>query len=208
MAMAMRGMAPDLAQPESLGFDPTADGIEVEIGNLGIPSEIKVIAPKIPDVNLVHSLPLSIDLRVPTIPDIKIVGPDAPLPTEIRVVNVGVPETIKFQAIDLPAYIPLIGIGLPTSIPIEVPDDFPRIITIDASGIPKEIQVVGMPSSIELIAPSSIQLKWPDEVPEIPMVYRGSPIDVRVELNVQKLTGGDDPNGPACVMIVPCPSAR
>ncbi len=197
MSMAAAGMADTPWSPDQ--------GMQVDVGDIGIPSEIKIIAPKMPDIKIVHDLPIGIDLRVPVIPDIKIVVPEHAIPREISVVNAGVPESIAVVATGIPESIRLlVPDDFPRSIPLLVPDDFPRSIKLDASDVPTMIQVVGVPSTIELIAPAAIPLKWPDEVPEIPLVYKGSPIEMKITMDIQKLTGGDDPNGPPCVMIVPC----
>ncbi len=196
-------MAAAAAMAEPGSWNPD-QGITVDVGDIGIPSEIKIIAPQLPDIKVIHNLPVGIDLRVPNIPDVRLVVPEGAIPNEIRVVNAGIPESIAVIAQDIPKSIKLDAQDIPRMIPIVVPDDFPRTITLDAKGVPTSIQVVGVPSSIELIAPAAIPLKWPDEVPEIPLVYKGSPIELKITMDVQKLTGGDDPNGPPCVMIVPC----
>jgi hypothetical protein len=101
----------------------------------------------------------------------------------------------------LPSAIRLEAFGLPSSIKLEVPEIMPKI-QIDASGIPDKIQVVGIPSAIELFgAPSEIKLVMPDK-PEIELVYKGAPIDVKINLDISKLTGenGDQP----CFALVPC----
>ena len=64
-----------------------------------------------------------------------------------------------------------------------------------------EIQVVGIPPSIELIGPSEIKLVMPDK-PEIELVYKGAPIDVKINLDISRLTGED--GNAQCVTIVPC----
>jgi hypothetical protein len=129
-----------------------------------------------------------------------------PLPSEIKVIAEDVPKSINIDAINVPSAIELIAPDLPAAIILETAHDFPTSIKLDATDIPDTIQVVGIPSTIELSGniPSVIELKMPED-PEIEMVYRGSPIDVKVELDIKKLTGGDDENGPACVAIIPCP---
>jgi hypothetical protein len=171
------------------------------VGDLGIPSEIKVIAPKIPDLMLIHDIPESIRLEVPNIPDIKILGPITPIPTEIKFANIGeIPSFIELKAISLPKTIELDVKNLPKSIMVEFPERMPDI-KIDASSIPDKIQVVGIPPTIELVGniPSTIQMVMPDK-PEVEMVYRGAPIDVKIHLDVDRLSGGDGP----CYKITPC----
>jgi hypothetical protein len=38
--------------------------------------------------------------------------------------------------------------------------------------------------------------------PEIELVYKGAPIDVKINLDISRLTG--DPDSGNCVAIVPC----
>ena len=106
-----------------------------------------------------------------------------------------------FALTDVPSSITLDVKDLPQSIKLEVPESFPKI-QIDASGIPDQIQVVGIPSTIELVgAPSEIKLVMPEK-PEIELVYRGSPIDVKVNLDISRLTGED--GNQQCFALVPC----
>jgi hypothetical protein len=128
-------------------------------------------------------------------------GPEIPLPSVISLNADKVPSTIELTAGNLPSAIKLDASSLPTAIKLEVPSVFPDI-KIDASRLPTIIQVVGIPSTIELTgAPSEIKLVLPEK-PEIELVYKGAPIDVKINLDVSRLTGeGGDGQ---CVMIVPC----
>jgi len=184
-------------------FDPedlSPDAVEINMGEFSIPSEIIVKFPEIPDIRVIHDLPAMIRVSAPDIPDIKILSPDVPIPTEIRLVS-DLPSVIELKADNLPRYIEIDATNLPKSIPIEVPESFPSI-KIDATGIPSQIQVVGIPSVIELVgAPSEIKLVLPEK-PEIELVYKGSPIDVKINLDIGRITG-DDGNA-QCVAIVPC----
>jgi hypothetical protein len=194
---AFRAASAALNDGLSSDFDP----IEVQMADVGIPSEIFVRVPEIPDIRVLHDVPQIIRVEAPKIPDIKIIGPDTPLPSEIRIVADSIPSFIELVAYSLPKSIILDTASLPRSIKLEVPDSFPAI-KIDASGIPTSIQVVGIPPSIELIgAPSEIRLVLPDK-PEIELVYKGAPIDVKINLDISRLTG-DDGNA-QCVAIVPC----
>lgn len=167
---AMRARAPG----QEDDFDEDA-GIPLNIMNdLGIPSEIKIIAPD--------------KIKVDRIPDIKILGPDKPLPQTIRIVG-HLPETIRLEAFDLPS-----------RILVEPADNFPRTIHLEAVGIPDTLRVVGIPEAIEVIGniPSTIQLVMPDN-PVVELVYRGGAIPI--ELPLQKTLG--DEGGPADVAVVP-----
>ena len=177
------------------------DPVTVHMADLGIPKEIMVIMPEIPDIRVIHDIPAIIQIESPNIPNIKIIGPDKPIPSEIRIVSDGLPSIIELVAINLPESIKIDASGIPSSIKLELPDKMPTI-SIDATGIPTQIQVVGIPSSIELIgAPSEIKLVMPDN-PEIELVYKGAPIDVKINLDISRLTG--DPDSGNCVAIVPC----
>jgi len=172
--------------------------VNVMYENVGIPSEIKIVAPNIPDVKFVHDLPSTIRLEVPEIP--KEIFLRSELPKEISLVAAAnFPKTIELIADNVPRSILLDASEIPPYIHIGVPVDFPKEIKLDASDIPKEIKVVGIPNYIELIGPSEIKLV----VPEIEMVYKGAsiPVDVKIELDVSKLTNSDGKN---CVQILPC----
>jgi len=187
-------------------MSPSFDG-----NDLGIPSEIKIIAPvNLPHVQMVHDLPTEIKLRVPKIPDIKIAnhdkpirieGPIKPLPTQIRIKSdVNLPNTIELIADNVPKAIKLDASDVPLAIRLEMPAYFPSIIFLDASGIPATIQVTGVPKSIELLhnLPSYIPLVVPENL-EVPLVYKGSPIPI--QLTMDNITGE---NGENCFALVPC----
>ena len=178
------------------GFDPV---YEVNNEELGIPNEIKIIAPQFPNIKVVHELPLTIGLAVPEIPNIKLEIPTA-LPKEIKVVSDAVlPSSIRLESGDLPKSIRLDFDGLPESIRLEVPN-FPSIIKVDASGIPDSIQVKGIPDSIEVKMPTEIiaRLELPENL-EVPLVYKGGPVPI--QFDTSNLFGnGDHP----CFALVPC----
>lgn len=186
------------------GFGP----VEVEVSDLGIPSIIKIVAPEMPDIRIIHDVPQVIKIEEPKIPSvIKILAPDFAIPDKIKVINAGVPETIELVADKVPTAITLDVSGLPEAIKLEVPENFPASIKLDASEIPDKIQVVGIPPAIELIGniPTAIQLVMPEK-PEVELVYKGAPIDVKIQLDVSRLTGDDQ--HAQCVAIVPCKPAN
>jgi hypothetical protein len=198
-------MARTAAASSSLGedFEDTfgLEDVEVEIGDLGIPSEIKVIMPEMPDIRVIHDIPVMIDLRVPDIPPISVVFPKNAIPNEINVIH-DIPKSIEIVG-KIPTTIALEVTNMPKSIPVVAAPDFPREIRLDASALPDKIQVVGIPDSIELVGdiPTKIELVMPEK-PEIEMVYKGAPLDVKVKLDITKLTGEDEEMN--CVAIVPC----
>ena len=179
------------------GLDP----IEIQSNDMGIPSEIMLVVPEIPDIRVIHDIPQIIRIEAPSIPDVKIIGPEIPIPQEIRVTANNIPSTIELVSYNLPTSIKLDVSDLPKAIKLEVPENLPSI-KIDATGIPTTIQVVGIPSTIELVgAPSEIKLVMPEK-PEIELVYKGAPIDVKINLDISRLTGDND--NAQCVAIVPC----
>ena len=76
----------------------------------------------------------------------------------------------------------------------------PSVITIDGSGIPREINVVGIPSYIELKhnLPDFIRIKMPDNP-----VIEIAPISVVLKLDMQKIMT-DNESDAQCFMMVPC----
>ena len=174
--------------------------MNIDTEGIGIPSEIKIIAPKMPDINVKHNLPSIINIEVPVFPDIQIIGPKVPIPSAIRIYSdVIMPSQIKIIG-EVPSFIKLDASQIPSFIKIQVPDKFPSI-QIEGN-IPKTIQVVGIPSSIELkgFIPSEININMkPLENFEIPLVFKGGPIPVKFE----SLTPGDGEDRP-CFALVPC----
>ena len=194
-------MAARQASSYSSDFVDSFSNMNLDVGtqDIGIPSEIKVIAPTMPDIHILHDLPSIINIAVPVFPDIKIVGPAIPIPSEIRVYSDAViPSQIEVVS-ELPSAILLDGSSVPSFIRIEVPDKFP---TIQIEGMPKTIQVIGIPDYIELkgYIPSEININIkPLEDFEVPLVYKGGPIPVRFE----SLTPSDGEDRP-CFALVPC----
>jgi hypothetical protein len=156
------------------GFGKQEPNIPININDIGIPEEIRVIVPKIPDINILHDIPREIALRMPmSIPDIKIIGPDKPLPERIHIIATDVPRSIHLDATDIPR-----------KILVEAATNFPSIIRME--GIPDSLQVTGIPSAIEVIMPSTIQLVMPEN-PTIELVYRGAPLELGMHPNLEKL---------------------
>jgi hypothetical protein len=180
-------------------FNPN---LEITSKSLGIPSEIRIIPPHLPDIKIVHDLDKAITLQLPDTP-IQVQWAGRPLPDEIKIINESVPETISVLA-DIPRTIILDSSSLMgASVRIEVPEDFPRSIKLDASDVPSTIQVTGFPRSITVEMPSKIvaSLEVPENL-EIPLVYRGGPVPIQFESN---LTGdGEHP----CFTLVPCGSKK
>jgi hypothetical protein len=177
----------------------------IEVDSLGIPSVINIVPPNIPPLTIdASNIPSSIRIEKVDLPDqIRIIAPDVRLPSEIKIISeADIPKSIFLDATGVPTIIQIKS-DIPEFIGLNIPEDFPREIRIDASGIPSQIQVVGIPQVIEINGniPSTIQLLMPEK-PEIEMVYKGAPIDVKIQLDISKITGDDQKLN--CVAIVPC----
>lgn len=177
----------------------------IEVDSLGIPSVINIVPPSIPPLTIdTSNIPSSIKIEKVDLPEqIKIIAPDVRLPSEIKIISeADIPKSIFLDATSVPTIIQIKS-DIPEFIGLNIPEDFPREIKIDASGIPSQIQVVGIPPVIEINGniPSTIQLLMPEK-PEIEMVYKGAPIDVKIQLDISKITGDDQKLN--CVAIVPC----
>jgi hypothetical protein len=199
----------DVAMMKELGEDykdfypDQDDTFQVEYDSIGIPSEITIVPPQFPDIKVIHDLPKEIKIVSDDVKldgTIQILPPKTPIPTEIYVVNRenGIPSFIQVIS-DLPSVI-RIEHTLPERIMVEG-INIPTEIRVDASGIPDTIQVTGFPESIALVGPSEIKLTI-DEDLEVPLVYRGAPIEFKVEFP-KEWTNPDGQKYP-CVQIVPC----
>jgi hypothetical protein len=194
-------------------FESTSK-MEVEYEPVGIPSEIKIIPPEIPNISLdVSNIPRTIKIDAQGLhlpPEIKIYGPENPIPdriivdginipTEIGLVNRGIPEKILVETVT----------PFPEKIWVEMVEKIPeRIIIEPLTPIPERIILEGsIPEkiSVEIIGfPEGIPVLFPEKMPEMELVYKGAPIEVKITMD-QILN--QTPDGHNCVMITPCPSA-
>jgi hypothetical protein len=120
--------------------------------------------------------------------DIRILGPETPLPDSISLVSdMKIPERISLEH------------NLPETIQLEAPKN----LKLDVE-LPDSIRVTGIPDVIEVMGniPSIIQLVMPEK-PEVEMVYRGSPIEMKIEMD-SLMTEDEDGNQRQCFMLVPC----
>jgi hypothetical protein len=194
--------------------------VKVQYETVGIPSEIRIIPPVLPKLIIDSSelQNIKIGIEEVTIPDIKIYGPEHPIPTdihihgpskpipdEIQVVNKNIPEQIELIAPGLPKKIELeVSREIPNKIILEIPDPIPHTITLDASGVPKSISVNGIPDIIEVKGfPDGIPILFPDEMPKIELIYKGSPLEMKITMD-NLLSQQNGENRP-CFMMVPCP---
>jgi len=188
--------------------------MKVEYESVGIPEEIRIIPPKMPNVRVDSSdMPRTIKLdcteaKIPT--DIVIHGPETPIPNSIRLNGDDLPEDIGLVYKGKGIKVDTEGVSIklemekeiPTRILVEMPKPIPEKIIIDASGIPDKI-VLEAPEGIPLLIPEDIgiPLVMPEN-PEIEMVWKGSPIEVKITMDEVL---NKDADGRNCVMITPCP---
>ncbi len=191
--------------------------MKVEYETVGIPEEIRIIPPDIPDVKVnwgdfPRELKINAqDVRIPT--DIKIHGPESPIPNSIKLDATEVPEAVELvyrgkaipvQVVGMPSEVKLtMDKPIPERIVVEMPEPIPTEILLKHD-LPRSI-ILEAPESIPLSLPEniSVPLRFPDEIPPMELVYRGAPIEVKITMD-QILDREAD--GRNCVMIVPCPT--
>lgn len=176
-------------------------GFELDQNQIGIPSEIKIIAPEFPEIQLKHDIPNFISLISDLPTKIEIIQKDV-IPNEIKIINDSLPSKIEITSDNVPRSIKLESKDLPTFISLAIPK-FPDI-KVDASGIPDSIKVVGIPDVINVTIPSEIKarLELPESL-EIPLVYKGGPVPIQFDSS-NLLGDGDKP----CFALVPCGSQK
>ena len=185
--------------------------MQVEYEPVGLPSEIRIIAPEMPKImidtsNMIDRI--KIDSSEVKIPDIKIYGPDTPIPTSIRLDGSELPE--EFDLVYRGGPIPVkveteltlkVESTLPERIILEIPRPIPERIILE-SNLPDKIILEG-PKSIPIELPEGfgIPLLFPEKMPEMEVVYRGAPIEVKITMDQIMDKNADGQN---CVMITPC----
>ena len=171
---------------------------------VGIPEEITLVAPSKEDLQIQYEgpekiilepasdLPKDFELKVPKGfgSDIKILGPEKPLPDSISLVSeLKIPEKISLEH------------DLPETIQLEAPKNLK--LDID---LPDSLRVTGIPDVIEVMSniPSIIQLVMPER-PEVEMVYRGSPIEMKIQMDPSSLMSEDEDGVKRqCFFLAPC----
>jgi hypothetical protein len=178
--------------------DFNTDDFEIEIGDLGIPSEIKVVAPKIPDISVRHDIPSFIDIKSDIPSRITVYQADV-MPKEIKVTADSVPRVIAVDASAIPESIRIDSGSIPGFISLVAPD-LPSVIRLEGYRIPESISVTGIPESIEVRMPSEIvaRLEVPENL-EVPLVYRGGPVPVQFDSSSLVADGEQ-----VCFALVPC----
>ena len=186
---------------ESLDYQDLS--LNMNYDTTGIPSEINLIVPEIKDIQVLHDIPEYIQVNMPEIKDIKITLEDY-LPEEIKITH-DLPSIITIDAGNIPNTIFLRSENIPSVIRLESDIELPCMIKFDVGNIPQSISITGIPDFIELKGniPSEINLKMPEN-PEIEMVYKGSPIEVKIELDYKKIIGDDENGDYPCFAIIPC----
>lgn len=211
-AQSKRYSQEDLDMMRELGDDymdffPQGDAFQVQYGSLGIPSEIAIVPPKFPDIHIRHDLPSEIKIvegNYDLNGTIRIVQPDIAIPTEIHVIN-SLPSSIMLVS-DVPSVI-RVDHDIPNRIVVESLSRIPDTIRIEHD-IPDQIRVVGCPETIELVFPQDkIKLTIDDNL-EVPLVYRGSPIEMKIEMPKFFTVDPDEDDGYPRVKIVPAPCPK
>ena len=185
--------------------------VKVEYEPVSLPEEIRIIAPDIDPVRFDTSgIPdeIEIVMKDAQIPEDIHVHVDQPIPTSIDLNADGLPDKFElfYEGGPIPVDINVVAkLEMEKPIPEEiklVAPDIPTELVLNADGVPKEIKLVA-PDSIPVFIPEDVVLpvKFPDEIPEIEMVYKGSPIEVKITMDEIMAT---NENEGKCVMIVPC----
>jgi hypothetical protein len=197
-------------------FD-TGEHLKVEYETVGIPSEIKIIAPEFPKLEVDASgMPRTIkvtteDCNIPTDIFVRtegslqsgIIRVDSTIPDQIEVRH-NMPETIELVGIEIPKMIEVVMQDkIPDKIWLEMVKPFPEKLLVE--GIPDFIRV-DMPTSIEVTGfPEFLPVKFPEEMPQIELVYRGAPIEMKLVMDpLNKSQGADGEEKKQCFTLVPC----
>lgn len=194
-----------------------ANQFKVEYEAVDFPSEIHIIAPDLPKLEIdAGNIPKSIKLdasevHIPT--DVFIHGPESPIPNSIKFDVTDLPETIGLVAEGVSvtldtkgASVELKGVeDIPEEILVRMVEPIPTEIFVNASDMPTELRVTGFPESIKLEIPDDlgIPVLFPEEMPKLEIApYRGAPIELKITMDDIMPKEADGRN---CVMITPCP---
>jgi hypothetical protein len=189
--------------------------VNVQYDTVGIPSEIVIVPPVMPKIEI-DDIKVKVDATEVNIPDIKIHGPETPIPTDIRLnasdlpteMNLSYkgPDKIEIDATSIPTTITVETVDpIPHKIIVEQVKPIPEEILINADDMPREITVTGMPDFVELKMPENfgIPVIFPEEMPSMELVYNGAPIEVKITMD--EIIGNAEDDDNPCVKIVPCP---
>lgn len=222
-------MAKQVKKPQRFSADPAlvsefghefadlfeaSETMKVEYEPVGLPSEIHIIAPDMPKImvdssNMIDKI--KIDSSEVHIPDIKIHGPDEPIPTSIRIDGSELPESfdLVYRGGAIPVKVETevfvrIDDVIPEKIIVDVPNPIPSKIFVE-SNLPKTITLEG-PKSIPIELPENFFLPvvFPEKMPQMEVVYHGAPIELKITMDKFMDETGSCKNP---VMIVPCPTS-
>jgi hypothetical protein len=194
----------------------TKQTMKVEYEPVGIPSEIRIIVPDESSIKLdldsLDDKKIKLDASEVNLPtEIKIYGPESIIPNSISFDTSGLTEAIeriesispiKLDATEVPKSIKIESEKeIPKTILVEMPKPIPDKIIVE-SNIPDKIILEG-PVGIPLLLPEEFVLpvKFPEKMPEVELVWKGNPIEVKITMD-QLIDKESD--GKNCVMIVPC----
>lgn len=186
--------------PNQKNWMEPAEQMEINYDFQGFPSVIEILPPQIPAIQVVHDIPDKIELMMPSQTIIQYVGP--PIPDQIQLL---VPDQPIEVRLDMPSSISVDVSSLPDSIRLLAPESLPDI-NVNVVGIPATIQVIGMPSVLELIhnLPDAIELKMPEN-PVVQMIAPAVPMSVVVTLDVMKESVAEAiKDKTKCFALVPC----
>ncbi|CAE7860325.1 colH [Symbiodinium microadriaticum] len=185
-----------------------ADQYKVEYEAVDFPSEIQIVAPELPKIEIDSGgIPKQIKLDasevdIPT--DVFIHGPESPIPNSIKFDVTDLPETIGIVAegVSIPvdtkgASIELTGVEeIPEEILVRMVDPIPTEIMVNAEGIPTELKVTGFPEGVVLEIPedAGIPVLFPEEMPQIEIApYSGAPLELKITMDeLNHITSPED----------------
>lgn len=142
---------------------PEIDSAPITMGSLGIPEEIRLIVPRIPE-------------------QIRLVGLNQPIPNEITIKG-DIPRSIQLNE-----HLVIDGKDIPRKILVEPAPNFPSTLKLEVTGMPQTLQVTGIPPTISVVGdiPRTIQLLMPEK-PEVAMKWDGVPVELKPHPDLEKL---------------------
>lgn len=219
-------MAKQVQNPKKFAADPSivnefgkefadlfeaSNSMKVEYQPIELPSEIVILAPdRLPDIKIDTSgiEKIKIDSSEVNIPDIKIHGPDDPIPNIISLDGSNLPEKIdlKYSGDAIPVEVKTEVLvkfenSIPEKIILDIPKPIPEKIVLEHN-IPETI-TLNIPKGIDLILPDNfgIPLILPETMPVLETVWKGPPIEVKITMDQIMDQNAEGRN---CVMITPC----
>jgi hypothetical protein len=159
----------------------------VEYQPMGLPTEIKILPPE---------EPMEVKLNTADLKDIFLKNFD--IPDQIFLTkDKSLEEGIKLLVLDK------IKLDTSETVKLELINPLPNSIYLDTSGLPSSIKVEGMIDTIKVEGiPDFLKVQFPEKMPEIDLVYRGGPIEMKLVMDNMITTNEDGTTN--CVMLVPC----